>query len=87
MAAVNRPAHAFTGSNPVSPIEQPARLDAPAYERTPARQGQTILGAKRRLGVPIGPCTEAGLSIGDRLRVRADGPGRIVMERIDPPGG
>jgi hypothetical protein len=52
-----------------------------------ARRGHTILGAKRRLGIPVGPCSEAGLSIGDRLRVRADGPGRVVLERIDPPPG
>jgi hypothetical protein len=28
------------------------------------------------------PCQEAGLATGDRLRVSADGPGRIVLERI-----
>ena len=60
------------------------RVDRPKYERTPARNGQTILGAKRRLGIPVGPCTEAGISIGDRIRVRADGPGRVVLERIEP---
>ncbi len=60
------------------------RIERPKYERRPARNGQTILGAKRRLGIPVGPCSEAGLSIGDRMRVVADGPGRVVLERIEP---
>jgi hypothetical protein len=34
----------------------------------------------------MGPSEAAGLSIGDRMRVTAAGPGRIVLERIDPPG-
>jgi hypothetical protein len=35
--------------------------------------------------VPHRPFAEAGLEIGDRIRFRADGPGRMVMERIEPP--
>jgi len=35
---------------------------------------------------PKAPCEEAGVFAGDRLRVRADGPGRILFEKIgDPP--
>jgi hypothetical protein len=37
--------------------------------------------------LPHRPFAESGLEIGDRIRFRADGPGRIVMERIDPPAG
>ena len=74
---------AFRGSNPLAPID---RIDRPKFEKSRARSGQTILGAKRRLGIPVGPCAAAELAIGDRLRVRADGPGRIVLERIEPPG-
>jgi hypothetical protein len=66
---------------PPSPGER--RVDRPRFERAPARSGQTILGAKRRLGIPVGPFDEAGLSIGDRMRVRAEGPGRVILERID----
>src|SRR5215207_3110432 len=70
MATVNRPAKSFAGSNPAAPMKSvDGRVDRPKYERTPARNGQTILGAKRRLGIPVGPCTEAGISIGDRIRV------------------
>jgi PD-(D/E)XK nuclease superfamily protein len=82
-APVKRQAHAFAGSNPAAPITS-RRVDRPRFERTPARSGQTILGAKRRLGIPVGPFDEANLSIGDRMRVCADGPGRVVLERIDP---
>jgi len=35
--------------------------------------------------IPKNPCEDAGLTAGDRLRVQANGPGRIVLERIDPP--
>jgi hypothetical protein len=32
--------------------------------------------------LPLRPFTDAGLSVGDRVRFRAEGPGRIVLERI-----
>jgi hypothetical protein len=35
--------------------------------------------------MPHVPFAEAGLQIGDRLRFRADGPGRLVGERIETP--
>jgi len=34
--------------------------------------------------LPLRPFTEAGLAIGERVRSRADGPGRVILERIDP---
>jgi hypothetical protein len=34
--------------------------------------------------LPLRPFTEAGLSIGERIRFRADGPGRVILVRIDP---
>jgi hypothetical protein len=33
--------------------------------------------------LPLKPFTEAGLEVGDRLRFRADGSGRVVIERIE----
>jgi bifunctional DNA-binding transcriptional regulator/antitoxin component of YhaV-PrlF toxin-antitoxin module len=33
--------------------------------------------------MPVKPFSEAGLEIGDRLRFRADGRGRVVVERIE----
>jgi len=42
-----------------------------------------LLRPKRQVTFPKAPCEEAGVAAGDRLRVRADGPGRIVFEKID----
>jgi bifunctional DNA-binding transcriptional regulator/antitoxin component of YhaV-PrlF toxin-antitoxin module len=49
-----------------------------------------LLRPKRQATFPKAPCEEAGLLPGDRLRVCADGPGRLVFEKIgadpsDPP--
>jgi bifunctional DNA-binding transcriptional regulator/antitoxin component of YhaV-PrlF toxin-antitoxin module len=41
-----------------------------------------LLRPKRQMTIPKGPCEEAGLTAGDRLRVSADGPGRILLELI-----
>lgn len=47
---------------------------------------QVVLRPKRQMTIPKNPCEDAGLTAGDRLRVKAGGPGRIVLERIgDPP--
>jgi bifunctional DNA-binding transcriptional regulator/antitoxin component of YhaV-PrlF toxin-antitoxin module len=40
------------------------------------------LRPKRQVTIPKLPSQEAGLAAGDRLRVRADGPGRVLLERI-----
>jgi len=44
-----------------------------------------LLRPKRQMTIPKDPCEDAGLGAGDRLRVQADGPGRIVLERIPKP--
>ena len=46
---------------------------------------QVLLRPKRQMTIPKAPCEDAGLTAGDRLRVQADGRGRILLERIDPP--
>ncbi|MDX6590802.1 MAG: endonuclease [Solirubrobacterales bacterium] len=48
-----------------------------------AASSQVLLRPKRQATIPKRPCEEAGLRAGDRLRVRADGPGRVIFERID----
>ena len=45
---------------------------------------QILFRPKRQATIPKRPCEEAGLAAGDRLRVSADGPGRVVLERIEP---
>jgi Holliday junction resolvase-like predicted endonuclease len=47
------------------------------------RTGQAIILEKRQITIPARPFTDAGLKIGDRLRFRAGGTGRVVIERID----
>jgi hypothetical protein len=52
------------------------------FERAAGRTGQAVIWPKRRLTIPRGPFTDAGLDIGDRVRARCDGPGRLILDRI-----
>jgi PD-(D/E)XK endonuclease len=45
--------------------------------------GQVLLRPKRQATIPKGTCEAAGLQVGDRMRVSADGPGRVILERIE----
>jgi hypothetical protein len=58
----------------------------PPRERALGRAGQAIIRQKRQMTMPLKPFSDAGLSVGDRLRFRADGPGRVVIERIESRG-
>jgi hypothetical protein len=60
--------------------------DQAGHERELGRSGHALLRPKRQATIPKLPCQEAGLEVGDRMRVRADGPGRVVLERIEAPG-
>jgi PD-(D/E)XK endonuclease len=57
--------------------------DKTQSERTLGRSGHALLRQKRQITIPKRPCAEAGLRVGDRVRVRADGPGRVVFERAE----
>jgi len=35
--------------------------------------------------LPRHACNDAGLEDGDRVRVRSDGDGRLLIERLEPP--
>lgn len=61
------------------------RILSPPSRRA-ASSCQVLFRPKRQATIPKRPCEEAGLRAGDRLRVRADGPGRIVLEKIVPAG-
>jgi hypothetical protein len=84
-AAVNRQAQAFAGSTPASPMAAPSGLKFSKYERKLGRSGQAIINQKRRVNIPQRPFFEAGFEQGDRVRVRSDGYGRVVLERIELP--
>ena len=45
------------------------------------RRGVTTISAKHQITVPVDALRAAGLAAGERLVARADGPGRIVLER------
>lgn len=62
----------------------------PPPSSSPSASRQILLRPKRQATFPKAPCEEAGITPGDRLRVCADGPGRLVFEKIgddpaDPP--
>ena len=83
---VNLATIVYAGSNPASPIAAPSgnvEGDITKSERKLARSGHALLRQKRQTTIPKRPCAEAGLRVGDRMRVRADGPGRIVFERAE----
>jgi hypothetical protein len=51
-------------------------------ERKLGRAGQAIIREKRQMTLPAKPFSDAGLEIGDRLRFRPHGRGRIMIERL-----
>lgn len=70
---------------PLSPNNGPLG-DITKSERKLARSGHSLLRQKRQLTIPKRPCSEAGLRVGERMRARCDGPGRIVLERAEDRG-
>jgi bifunctional DNA-binding transcriptional regulator/antitoxin component of YhaV-PrlF toxin-antitoxin module len=45
------------------------------------RRGFTRVSSKNQVTLPVAELHEAGLEPGDQVRVRADGAGRLVLER------
>jgi Holliday junction resolvase-like predicted endonuclease len=76
----------LSGFESLLPHPHSSSGERPQFERKRGRAGQAIIREKRQMTLPVNPCTEAGLHVGDRVRFRADGPGRIVLERIEPQG-
>ena len=85
MAAVNRPASPSQVRLLPPPFKPRPGFAPSKYDRTPGRSGQAVLNQKRRVTLPRQACIEAGLQDGDRVRVRSDGDGRLIVERIEPP--
>jgi hypothetical protein len=90
----NTPANRLTGAPPLAGECQSGQMDLtvnqaamptqvrilPPPSSTSSRQ--ILLRPKRQATFPKAPCEEAGIGVGDRLRARADGPGRILFEKI-----
>ena len=45
------------------------------------RRGATTISSKHQVTIPVAELRAAGLEAGDRLVARADGPGRVILER------
>jgi bifunctional DNA-binding transcriptional regulator/antitoxin component of YhaV-PrlF toxin-antitoxin module len=45
------------------------------------RRGATTISTKHQVTIPVAELRAAGLDAGERLVARADGPGRVILER------
>jgi Holliday junction resolvase-like predicted endonuclease len=68
------------------PLASPRAVEPSRYERKLGQSGQAIINQKRRITIPQRAFFDAGFENGGRVRVRSDGPGRIVLEQIELPG-
>jgi len=46
-------------------------------------RGRSRVSSKHQITIPIGAFSEAGLREGDVVQVKAQGPGRVVIARVD----
>jgi hypothetical protein len=66
------------------PLPNGARPIEPSkYERKLGQNCQAVINQKRRVTLPQQPFFAAGLQNGDRVRIRCDGAGRLILERAD----
>lgn len=61
------------------------RLQWSKYERRLGKSGRAVINQKRRVTLPQSALVEAGLKDGDCVGVRADGPGRVILEKAGVP--
>lgn len=85
MAAVNGPAQPSQVRLLPPPSSSPRSPKPTNYERKLGRSGQAVINQKRRITIPQSAFFEAGFENGGRVRVRSDGPGRIVLEQVELP--
>ena len=55
------------------------------YVKNPRRRGTTAISSKHQVTIPVDAMHEAGFHPGDRLRARAEGAGKVVLEREAAP--
>ena len=72
-------------SSETRPAVQPPRFKPSKHERRLGKSGQAVINQKRRVTLPQEALIAAGLRDGDRVRARADGPGRIILEKAGLP--
>jgi hypothetical protein len=83
----NRIVTALEGECQSGQMDQTVNLTAMPTEvrilSPPFTSRHALLRPKRQITIPKLPCEEAGVVPGDRMRVKADAPGRVVFERIE----
>ncbi len=84
-ATVNRQAQPSQVRLLPPPLASPQPVKPTNYERQPGQNGRAVINQKRRITIPQRPFFEAGFTETGRVRVRADGPGRIIIEQIELP--
>lgn len=88
MATVNRPAKPSQVRILPPPLSRPgAGFSRTKYDRKLGKSGQTKINCKRKVTIPQAAVLDAGLEVGDRLRARCDGYGRIILQRVELPRG
>jgi Holliday junction resolvase-like predicted endonuclease len=68
-----------------SPSAATSRLQRSKYERKLGKTGHAVINQKRRITLPQSALSESGLRDGDYVHARADGSGRIVLEKAGIP--
>ena len=85
MAPVKRPAQPSQVRILPPPFRPRPGFSPSKYERSLGRSGLAIINQKRRVTIPQTACIEANFQEDDRLVVRSEGDGRVVLERVEPP--
>jgi Holliday junction resolvase-like predicted endonuclease len=71
---------------PVKSVATPEWVRIPPPPLTtsnvPPRNHRTRISAKHQVTIPSGAFQSAGYAVGDRLHATADGPGRVILERV-----
>ena len=71
---------------PPPPSPTPALFAADDCARPPKFR-RTRISSGHQITIPSVPFQAAALEVGDRLELTADGPGRVILERIEPARG
>jgi len=59
----------------------PTTFTSVAEVKNSRRRGTSRISSKHQVTIPTDALRDAGLDVGERLVARADGPGRVVLER------
>ncbi|MDX6583362.1 MAG: hypothetical protein QOI10_2546 [Solirubrobacterales bacterium] len=71
----------------IPPPPSPAPGPCEPGGRRPPKFSRTRISSGHQITIPTVPFGAAGFAVGDRLELTADGPGRVILERIEAPPG